>query len=142
MDGGAGSDLLLGTAGNDVIVLDDAYSPSPNGLQPRFSAIERIDAGDGNDVVDLTSSRWGYGDVAVDGGNGDDVLWTSGGNDSLSGGAGNDTLDGGWGGDTMVGGLGNDTYVVDDAADVVVENAAEGTDTVQSTITCALGAEP
>jgi Ca2+-binding RTX toxin-like protein len=141
MDGGAGSDLLLGTAGNDVIVLDDAYSPSPNGLQPRFSAIERIDAGDGNDVVDLTSSRWGYGDVAVDGGNGDDVLWTSGGNDSLSGGAGNDTLDGGWGGDTMVGGLDNDTYVVDDAADVVVENAAEGTDTVQSTITCALGAD-
>jgi Ca2+-binding RTX toxin-like protein len=127
-------------SGNDVIVLDDAYSPSPNGLQPRFSAIERIDAGDGNDVVDLTSSRWGYGDVAVDGGNGDDVLWTSGGNDSLSGGAGNDTLDGGWGGDTMIGGLGNDTYVIDDAADVVVENAAEGTDTVQSTITCALGA--
>ncbi len=46
MDGGAGSDLLLGTTDNDVIVLDDAYSPSPNGLQPRFSAIERIDAGD------------------------------------------------------------------------------------------------
>jgi Ca2+-binding RTX toxin-like protein len=139
MDGGSGNDSLLGTAGNDVIVLDDAYSPGPSGLAPRFSAIERIDAGDGNDVVDLTSRRWGYGDVAVDGGTGNDTLWTSGGNDSLSGGGGNDQLDGGWGGDTMAGGLGNDSYVVDSLGDTIVEAAGEGIDTVQSTIGYALG---
>jgi Ca2+-binding RTX toxin-like protein len=95
MDGGAGSDVLVGTACNDVIVLDDAYSPSPNGLQPRFANIERIDAGEGDDVVDLTSSRFGYGDVIIDGGLGNDVLWSSAGNDSLSGGVGNDMLNGG-----------------------------------------------
>jgi len=36
------------------------------------------------------------------------------------------------GADRLVGGLGNDSLFVDDAGDVVVENAQEGTDTVQS----------
>src|SRR5438477_59509 len=47
---------------------------------------------------------------------------------------GNDTLDGGPGADTMIGGTGNDTYVVDNAGDVVTENAGEGTDTVQTSL--------
>ena len=54
--------------------------------------------------------------------------------DTLNGLAGNDTLDGRGGPDTMIGGLGNDTFVVDDQGDVVVENAAEGTDTVRTTL--------
>ncbi|MFS2035131.1 calcium-binding protein [Polaromonas sp. CT11-55] len=36
------------------------------------------------------------------------------------------------GADRLVGGLGNDLYFLDDAGDTVVENAEEGTDTVQS----------
>jgi Ca2+-binding RTX toxin-like protein len=36
------------------------------------------------------------------------------------------------GADTLAGGLGNDVLMVDDAGDVVLENAGEGTDTVQS----------
>ncbi len=140
MDGGDGDDVLIGTAGNDVIVLDDAYSASPNGLQPRFANIERFDAGDGDDVVDLTSSRFGYGDVVIDGGIGNDVLWSSAGNDTLTGGDGNDTLNGGAGADTLIGGLGNDIYVIGDTVDIVVENAAEGTDTVQSSLGYTLGA--
>ena len=36
---------------------------------------------------------------------------------------------------------GNDTYVVDALADVLIENAGEGTDTVQSAVTFTLGSE-
>ena len=34
---------------------------------------------------------------------------------------------------------GNDTYVVDDAGDIVAEDANDGTDTVQSGVSCTLG---
>ena len=51
-------------------------------------------------------------------------------NDTLTGSAGNNVLDGGLGTDSLVGGLGNDTYVINTSADKIVENASEGTDTV------------
>jgi Ca2+-binding RTX toxin-like protein len=98
------------------------------------------------------------------GGDGADKLFGNGGDDRLLGdgemdiefgrlgytgpvtlfetdrGAGDDLLDGGVGADVMIGGAGNDTYVVDDAADLVAEAEANGTDTVRSSITFALGA--
>jgi Ca2+-binding RTX toxin-like protein len=59
---------------------------------------------------------------------------------TLYGNAGNNLLNGGGGADTMAGGLGNDVYFVDDAADMVVENASEGADVVFSTVGYALAA--
>lgn len=49
----------------------------------------------------------------------------------LVGAAGEDTLDGGGGADSLYGGSGNDTYIVNSAADLVVEDADAGNDTIQ-----------
>ncbi|MBE9072706.1 Calx-beta domain-containing protein [Microcystis sp. LEGE 08355] len=68
------------------------------------------------------------------GGSGNDSLGGLAGNDTIIGNAGNDTLNGGAGVDSLIGNAGNDTYIIDDLNDVIVENANEGTDTVQTSI--------
>jgi Ca2+-binding RTX toxin-like protein len=60
------------------------------------------------------------------------------GPDTLSGGSGNDSLDGKAGADTLIGRLGDDTYIVDNAADLVIEQANEGLDTIQSSVSFTL----
>ncbi len=79
---------------------------------------------------------WGFG--------GRDRIYAKDGNDTLYGGDGDDLLDGGAGRDAMYGGSGNDLYRVDDAGDLVSEETTPGvddggTDTVQTTISFALG---
>ncbi len=71
---------------------------------------------------------------------GNDTLIGGGGNDIIEGGAGNDIIDGGTGADTMIGGTGNDTYVVENMDDAITENASEGIDEVQSSLSYTLGA--
>ncbi|HXV07901.1 MAG TPA: putative Ig domain-containing protein [Burkholderiales bacterium] len=100
-NGGDGYDTLLGTSGADAILLDVDRSR-------RLSGIEMIDAGDGDDVVDLTSRRFDYGDVTIEGGSGNDTLWSSSGDDLLYGESGNDNLHGGAGDDYLYGGSGRD----------------------------------
>ncbi|MBC7907805.1 MAG: tandem-95 repeat protein, partial [Rhodospirillaceae bacterium] len=92
--GGEGQDTLQGSSGNDAIFLDG------NDGTARLQGIEVINAGAGNDVVDLTSNNFDYGNVTIDGGSGSDVLWASSGDDTLIGGSGADNLDGGAGTDT------------------------------------------
>lgn len=94
-----------------------------------------IFGGDGNDNLAA-----GNGADTVQGGRGNDRIFGQGGTDTLEGGEGDDLLHGGEGDDTMIGGLGNDTFFVDSINDQVNELAGEGSDTVRSSVSYALGA--
>lgn len=74
----------------------------------------------------------GITDTLLSGTIDDDQIYGAQGDDTLIGLDGNDYLDGGAGYDSLIGGLGNDTYIVDNIGDVVVENANEGTDTIET----------
>jgi len=63
-------------------------------------------------------------------GAGNDLLGL-GGADILVGNGGDDFLDGGTGRDRFGGGTGDDTFIVDDAGEVIVETAGQGTDKVR-----------
>jgi Ca2+-binding RTX toxin-like protein len=76
------------------------------------------------------------------GNSGNNVLTGNSANNTLNGGGGNDTLNGSTGVDTLIGGLGNDIFQIDSTTDVITENANEGTDTIQSSVTFSLATFP
>lgn len=76
---------------------------------------------------------------AVHGTSADDTLLGTGSSNVIYGYAGNDRLESAGYDDRMVGGTGDDTYVVKSQYDVVVENADEGFDTVESMVNYTLG---
>jgi Ca2+-binding RTX toxin-like protein len=139
LSGGTGADTMQGGAGDDIYVVDDVGDVVTENVG------EGIDLVQSGITYTLTSSVEKLtltGSTAINGtGNElDNVLVGNSGINSLTGGAGNDSLDGGTGADTLIGGLGDDVYTVDNALDVVTENAGEGTDLVNSSITLTLAA--
>ncbi|WP_025311224.1 calcium-binding protein [Roseicyclus elongatus] len=120
-EGGAGDDRFFaesidqsfdGGAGYDRLFLLD------NGdftFALAGTGIERVNSGDGNDVLDAT----GVTDaVVLSGAGGNDALTGGSNNDVLAGGDGQDTLEGGSGFDSFFGGAGADSFVFEDGSGV------------------------
>jgi trimeric autotransporter adhesin len=144
LDGGVGADSLIGRTGNDTYVIDDAgdvvveianqgtdtVQTSLNNLSLDSKALANVE----NLVLFGNAGSVGTGNVL------NNLIVGSTKDDTLSGGLGNDTLDGAAGTDSLAGGKGNDVYVVDRVTEVVTENANEGIDTIQSSVSFSIGA--
>lgn len=113
-NGGDGADAVSLTSGNDALFVDDTFSQlnaqavSESG---RLVAIESIDGGAGNDLIDLTTLKFALSGFSVLGGTGNDTVWGGQGSDVLSGGDGADVLLGGAGNDILTGGAGDDVFL-------------------------------
>jgi uncharacterized delta-60 repeat protein len=136
LDGGAGTDTLIGGLGNDKYYVDSLTDVVTENLnEGTDTVVSYIDYTLGANLENTILSGTA---LAATGNELNNVLTGNALANTLNGGLGNDTLDGGSGIDTMTGGLGNDTYVVDNIGDVVMENAGEGTDTIQTGMTFSL----
>src|SRR5262249_27160907 len=113
LDGGGGGDVLIGGDGNDIYEVD-----SINDL-----TIES--ANQGNDTVQATAN---YRLLA----NLENLTLLGGANLQAYGNALANILTSNSGVDLLSGGAGDDTYMVRNTSDAVLENANEGTDTVEA----------
>jgi len=160
-DGGAGVDTLVGGLGDDTYMLD--LKVSAGSLLIEDSITELDGSNEGIDTIKLRGTatlataatltldnEWTNIEVLDASATGSTKLNLTGNNlgniligntavNILTGGAGDDTLNGGAGADSMIGGDGNDTYIVDNIADAITEQADEGIDQVNASISYTLG---
>ncbi len=129
--GTAGTDSLQGGLGNDTYIVDHVGVTVVEGAAAGDDTVESsvtyaiTDA----DIENLTLT----GSAAINGTGNASV-------NTIIGNSADNTINGGGNADTLIGGNGNDTYVINNSATLVIEVAAEGTDTVQSSASFALGA--
>ncbi len=138
LDGGAGNDTMIGGLGDDTYVVGATTDVVTENANEGIDSIEStVTLTLGNNVENLT--LLGTSALNATGNTLNNILIGNSGKNTLTGGAGNDRLDGKGGADKMLGGAGDDTYVVDLTTDVITENASEGTDTIESSVTLTLG---
>ena len=128
--------LLTDDTNGDALFVDDIYTALPGTVaeqQARIAKIDEIRAGNGDDIVDMTSQRFAYiGDgVKIYGGLGNDTIWANNGNNALFGDAGNDRLVGGANNDVIVGGIGNDRMHGGGGNDIFTFGNNWGNDTIE-----------
>jgi Ca2+-binding RTX toxin-like protein len=129
INGFAGADAMTGRTGDDTYIVDDAgdtINELPGGGYDSVQTSVSYTLSDNVEALTLT----GAGSLNATG---------NAGRNRLVGNAGMNRLDGGAEADSMMGGAGNDTYVVDNQLDTAFENANEGTDTVESSVSWTLG---
>ena len=135
--------LTDSTAG-DAFFLHDSYSGLHDSLTvvddgmgratvARAISLETINAGAGDDVVDLTSPTFDIGGISmtINGEAGNDTIWAAEGHDELYGGDDDDILFGGEGNDILTGGSGADIFEFKSSntaqADSITDYTAEDT---------------
>lgn len=139
LDGGSGVDSMKGGVGNDTYVLDSASDVVTENVNEGTDTVQTAISLNKDLMVNVENLTL-TGTTAISGrGNAlDNILTGNSAANTLTGYAGNDRLIGLGGADTMIGGLGDDTYVIDVATDKATENANEGTDTIESSVTLSL----
>ncbi len=138
LKGDAGNDRLEGGTGNDIYYVDaagDVVVEAPDEGTDTIVATVNIDlSAAGLNLPDVENVTLLGGANSITGNARNNVLIGNAGTDNLVGGDGNDSLNGGSGADIMVGGDDDDVYVVNSLLDTVTEGAADGTDTVRSSV--------
>ncbi|MBO4345501.1 MAG: hypothetical protein J5833_07085, partial [Victivallales bacterium] len=126
--------LLTDDDNGDALFLDDIYSASPDiSTKARISQVNQIIAGAGDDIIDLTSVRFQFTEknIAVHGGDGNDVIWANNNGNWLFGDVGDDRIVGGAGFDVIAGGAGNDVLHGGGGGDYFCFGGNWGDDTVE-----------
>jgi Ca2+-binding RTX toxin-like protein len=139
LDGGAGNDTMIGGAGNDTYVVDsvnDVIIENPDeGIDWVLSSVSFTLSPNLEHLI-LT----GNDNINGQGNIGNNTIIGNAASNTLRGLAGDDWLDGGGGVDVLIGGTGNDTYIIDNSADVIIENTGEGIDWAFSSVSYTLAA--
>lgn len=130
LDGASGADVMAGGLGDDVYRVDNAADLV---VEAADAGADSVEASVDHALADNVENLQLVGTALAGSGN---SL-----NNRLTGNAGNNMLDGGAGADTMSGGAGDDSYIVDNAGDMVIENAGEGVDTVRASVNYVLSDE-